>query len=158
MKFESRRFGAVDVADEKVIEFPRGLPGFPDCSRFIVMDHDRETPLRWLVSSDRADVAFLIVEPEQVLKSYSVDIPESVLAYLGWDAKRDNPDDVLVFVLLSVSEDELTANLRAPVVVNLAKRRAFQMILDDPDTPLRHPIQPEGREIPPPDAEFKAER
>ena len=48
MKFDTSRFGTVEVAEDKLLHFEHGLPGFPDCTRFIVMDHDRETPLKWL--------------------------------------------------------------------------------------------------------------
>jgi flagellar assembly factor FliW len=105
------------------------------------MDHDRETPLKWLQSVDQPEIAFLIVEPEQVLRSYEVEVPDPVLRVLGWEDGAD-PSDVAVFVILNVTDENLTANLRAPVVVNLAKRRAFQLILDSPDVSLRHPIAP----------------
>ncbi len=144
MKFESPRFGAIDVDESKLVRFADGLPGFPECSGFIVMDHDRETPLRWLQCVDRPEVAFLIVEPQQIVSSYSVDVPERVLEKIGWDRERDAAGDVLLFVILNVDETELTANLRAPVVVHARERRACQMILDDPGLPLRHPVSPEA--------------
>jgi flagellar assembly factor FliW len=141
-RFESPRFGALEVADDRVLDFPRGLPGFPDCRQFIVMDHDRETPLRWLQCVDRPEVAFLIVEPQQVLGAYGVEVPRHVLGVLGWDGDSHDPADVLVFVILNAGESALTANLRAPVVVNARTRRAFQLILEDPGLSLRHPITP----------------
>jgi flagellar assembly factor FliW len=138
-KIDSPRFGALEVPEDRVLEFPRGLPGFTDCRQFLVMDHDRETPLRWLQSVDRPEVAFLIVEPQQVLASYGVEIPRPVLAFLGWTEDGD-PDDLLVFVILNAGDGALTANLRAPVVVNARTRRALQLILEDPALSLRHPI------------------
>jgi flagellar assembly factor FliW len=139
MKIESPRFGTLEVPPDRVLDFPRGLPGFPDCRQFIVMDHDRETPLRWLQCVDRPEVAFLIVEPQQVLASYGLEVPQHVLAYLGWTDDGD-PADVLVFVILNAADAALTANLRAPVIVNARTRRAFQLILEDPALPVRHPI------------------
>ncbi len=141
MKFDTPRFGTIEVEEDKLLRFEQGLPGFPTCKRFVVMDHDLETPLKWLQCVDRPDVAFLIVEPEQVVGSYQVEVPDSVLSQLGL-AEGAEPSNVAVFVILNVSEDKLTANLRAPVVVNIAQRRAFQLILDRPDAPLQHPITP----------------
>ena len=128
-------------ANDKVITFERGLPGFPDCTQFIVMDHDRETPLKWLQCVGRPEVAFLIVDPEQVLASYEVEVPESVLGLLELE-ETNGADDVAVFVILNVKEKTLTANLRAPVVVNIRARRAHQLILDDPNIPLQQEISP----------------
>jgi flagellar assembly factor FliW len=141
MRFESPRWGVIEVEDDKLITFERGLPGFPDCTQFIVMDHDRETPLKWLQCVVRPEVAFLIVEPEQVLASYEVEVPDSVLSLLELE-KTNGADDVAVFVILNVEEKALTANLRAPVVVNIRARRAHQLILDDPNIPLQQEISP----------------
>jgi len=142
MMFETARFGTLEVEDDKIIHFERGLPGFPDCTQFIVLDHDIETPLKWLQCVDRPEVAFLVVEPEQVLSKYQVEVPDAVLQMLGWEQDAE-PSDVAVFVILNVDGEKLTANLRAPVIVNIATRRAFQMILEDPSIPLRHPVAPD---------------
>ena len=58
-----RQTGEQTFQDEDLIRFARGLPGFPDCTEFVVMEHDKETPLRWLHCVDCPEVAFLIVEP-----------------------------------------------------------------------------------------------
>jgi flagellar assembly factor FliW len=142
MRFESPRFGVIEADEQAALCFPEGLPGFPDCTRFIVMDHDRETPLRWLQCIDRPEVTFLIVEPEQIMASYSVDVPPLVLEQIGWDEGKDSASDVLVFVILNIDGSELSANLRAPVVVHAGRRRAIQMIMDDLNLPIRHRIAP----------------
>lgn len=140
--FESPRFGQIEVEEDKIICFTRGLPGFPECREFIVMDHDKETPLRWLHCVDRPEVAFLIIEPAQVLASYQLEIPPSVLSTLDWDTSRSEGCEVVIFVILNADASGLTANLRAPVVVNPRNRRAHQLILDDPALSLRHVIRP----------------
>ena len=83
MKFDTPRFGTIEIEEDKLLQFEQGLPGFPTCKRFVVMDHDRETPLKWLQCVDRPEVAFLVVEPEQVVGSYQVDVPDAVLRQLG---------------------------------------------------------------------------
>ena len=141
MNIDSPRFGALEVDEERILNFARGLPGFPDCTRFFVVDHDKETPLKWLQSVDRPEIAFLIVEPEQVMKSFEVDVPTAVLNLLQWD-KDSTEADVSVFVILNVEDGNLTANLKAPVIVNIPKRLACQMIVEDPGAPVRAPIGP----------------
>jgi flagellar assembly factor FliW len=142
MRIDTPRWGSIEIDPAAIIHFETGLAGFPDCARFVVMDHDRDTPLKWLQSIDRPEIAFVIVEPHQVLSAYTVDVPEPVMKKIGWD--RDvKPEDVAVFLILNCDQGNLTANLRAPVVVNVQNRRAFQLILDSPDIPLRHPLHPE---------------
>lgn len=139
MKFSTPRFGDIEVPDETLLVFENGLPGFPDCTQFVVLDHDRDTPLKWLQCVDRTEVAFLIVEPEQVLSSYELVVPEPVLNQLGW-TEGDDPNHVAAFVILHMEGDQLTANLRAPIVVNIAKRRAHQLILEDSSISMQHSI------------------
>ncbi len=147
MKFDTPRFGTIEVEEDKLLQFEQGLPGFPTCKRFVVMDHDLQTPLKWLQSVDRPEVAFLVVEPEQIVGSYQVEVPDSVLQQLGLE-QGAQPSDVALFVILNVADENLTANLRAPVVVNVAQRRAFQLILDRSDVSLRHPLAPRGTSSP----------
>jgi flagellar assembly factor FliW len=141
MKFDTPRWGQIEVDAAKILHFATGLAGFPDCSRFLVMDHDRDTPLKWLQGVDRPELAFLVVEPEQIMPSYEVEVPEQILKNLGW-SDDIKPADVAVFVILNVSGEALYANLRAPIIVNIGNRNAFQLILDDPEVPLRYPVRP----------------
>jgi len=141
MKVDTPRWGAIEVDPDTVIRFETGLAGFPEYADFIVMDHDRDTPLKWLQCIDSPDLSFVIVEPEQILASYAVDVPDPVLKKIGL-SQDATPADVAVFVILNCDHEQLTANLRAPVVVNVAARRAIQLILDDPAIPLRHPVAP----------------
>ena len=139
MKFSTSRFGDIEVPDDTILVFENGLPGFPDCTRFVVLDHDRDTPLKWLQCVERTEVAFLIVEPEQVLSSYELVVPDTVLNQLEW-TEGDDPNHVAAFVILHMDGDQLTANLRAPIVVNIAKRRAHQLILEDSSISMQHSI------------------
>ncbi len=44
MKIESPRFGTLEVDASKIIEFPRGLPGFESCRRFTLFDPPGNDP------------------------------------------------------------------------------------------------------------------
>jgi flagellar assembly factor FliW len=143
VRVQSPRFGSIEVEKTQIIEFEMGLPGFPDCTRFVILDHDRETPLKWLQALDRPEVAFLIVEPDQVVPGYQLKMPAGVLPALGW-TDGDDAKDLGVFLILNVEDGELTANLRAPVIVHVRERRALQVIVDDPDVPLRRRIAPDA--------------
>ncbi|MEE8558793.1 MAG: flagellar assembly protein FliW, partial [Myxococcota bacterium] len=119
------------------------FPGFPDCKRFFILDHDRETPLKWFQSVDRPEVALLIVEPEQIIAGYKLEIPPAVLPFLGWK-DGDSVEELCAFVILNVEGGELAANLRAPVLVHTRERRGIQLILEDPKIPLRYTIPAEA--------------
>jgi flagellar assembly factor FliW len=136
IKVESPRFGTLEFEPEQVLTFEPSLPGFPTCTRFVILDHDRETPLKWLQSLDRPELALLIVEPQELLAEYRLELSPEVLEQLGANALRE----LGVFVILNPCDGRLYANLRAPVVTHVEGRRALQLILDDPALPVRHPV------------------
>jgi flagellar assembly factor FliW len=138
MKVDTARFGTLEFEPDKILHFDGGVPGFASCTRFVILDHDRETPLKWLQSLDRPDLALLIVEPQELLRDYRLELTPDVLERLG----AQDLKDLGVFVILNPCGDQLTANLRAPVVAHVEGRRALQLILDDARLPLRHAVGP----------------
>lgn len=141
MRIESPRFGVVETHEHQVIHFETAIPGFPGCRRFAWVDSGEETPLRWLMSVEQPEVAFLTVEPTRILPSYDVELPESLMNLLEWKP-TDDPASLAFFAILTLGDDALFANLAAPIVLNLGNRRAVQWLRDEPDLPRRHPVRP----------------
>ena len=63
MKFDTTRFGQIDVKPEDMVIFPDGPLGFPDCTRFTFIDEERAMPFRMLQSLDNSALAFVVVDP-----------------------------------------------------------------------------------------------
>lgn len=133
MRIETSRFGVIEIAEDRILEFSEGLVGFPALKRFLVIDDENSAPFRWLQSLDEADLAYVAVEPKWVMPSYQLDLPPSVAAGLG----IGQPDDMSVLVIVTIPEDprEMTANLRGPLVFNATSRKAAQLVLDDDNLP-----------------------
>ncbi len=132
MKITTSRFGELECRDEMLIRFPSGIIGFPRSTRYIILDHDREAPFKWLQSVDEGGLAF-VIKPD-----YRVTLEPAALDDLGSPADAE----LILFVLLTVppgDPDRITANLRAPVVVHEPTRHAKQIILHD-DLPTRYPL------------------
>lgn len=130
-KIESTRFGLIEVAEDKMIEFPLGLPGF-DSRRFTLLHpeaDDGSGPKYFILQSlDEADVAFYIVDPAVFGFSYEITLDDAVSEAMG----LSDPADAAVMVMLSRDDDNapLRANLKAPLVLNLGKRRGVQHIFE----------------------------
>ncbi|MFZ3371710.1 MAG: flagellar assembly protein FliW, partial [Desulfitobacteriaceae bacterium] len=60
MKIESTRFGELEVAEEQLINFPHGIPGFPDEKTFVYLLHGTESPFSFLQSTTEANLTFLL--------------------------------------------------------------------------------------------------
>jgi flagellar assembly factor FliW len=135
------RFGeleTIEVADEALLTFPEGLPGFEDHTRFALTEHERLEPFLWLQSLHDPLIGFLVVEPRTFVDDYAFDVNEADVELLRLS------DDVQPRVLsvLVVPEDvrAMTANLQAPLVINDVDRLAKQVILTDDRFPLRYPV------------------
>jgi len=135
---ELPRFGPLTYADEDVIEFPWGLPGFVDHRRFLVLALDGQEPYLWLQSLDDLNVALPIVDPWQIFPDYKPSLPYYARAAL----ELDDPADFVIYcvVICTAGAEELTMNLLAPVVINLKRRRARQVMLEGSPYSVRQPI------------------
>jgi flagellar assembly factor FliW len=131
MKIQSPRFGAIDVADDKVIRFPHGLPGFEDCKQFALLHPDAAQPrIFYLQSVDQPDLAFSIASPEQFGLHYNFSLSDAELTLIG----LNRIEDASVMVILRQEGDKggeapVHAVLTAPLVINLATRLGLQKTL-----------------------------
>lgn len=127
MKIDSPRFGTLDIEPNRVIEFPRGLPGFEACHRFSLFHPEGRDPKYFILQSlDEPDVAFHLADPALFGFSYEIALSDEEAAEIG----LTDPANVAVAVMLSKTEDmaPLSANLNAPLIINLAARRGLQHV------------------------------
>lgn len=135
MKIESPMLGAVEVAEDKVIEFPAGLPGFEHCRRFIVAhEEEGEASVFLLQSVDDAEVVFSLTGPESLGIVYEFPLNEEEVDIL----QLARAEDAQVAVI--VRKDEagagspasagLRANFMAPLIINTAARRGLQKVIN----------------------------
>lgn len=128
------------MTDLPVIELVQPMPGFPDDERFALVRLDDDGVLHGFRSLDHDDLQFVVVPPAPFFPDYAPEIDEDLADDLGIDP--DAIEDVLVLLVVrtGASLAETTVNLRAPLVLNPATRRASQVILDDTELPLAAPL------------------
>lgn len=126
MKIESPRYGTIEVEPSKVIEFPRGLPGFEDMHRYTLLHPEGEDPKYFVLQSlDQPDVAFNLADPARFGFNFEISLSDEDSATLDLAA----PDEAAVVVMLVRDhKNQLRANLNAPLVLNLRSRRGIQHV------------------------------
>ncbi len=122
--------------DRLVVEFPSGIPGFESHRRFVLIASAELSPLGCLKAVDASDVSFLVLDPRLLFFNYDLTLSESERARIGADA--DEP--LLWLAIVTITEKEATANLRAPVVINPSKMIGCQLIRDNDQYPVRFAI------------------
>lgn len=142
MKIQSTRFGELEVAEEQLINFPHGIPGFPDEKTFILLEHDVGSPFSFLQSSMEANLTFLLVDPFAFLPDYEFALEDEVAGEL--DFSQANPPQVFLIAKIKEQLADITVNQLAPLVINGVKRIARQVILDKPEYSICHKLFPDG--------------
>jgi len=120
---------------DQPFQFPQGLAGFSEARQF----------------------AFIYQGHGDIVCLQSIDHPEAALLITPWDSERlgtppqlpddqcncigaPDPDQILWMVVLNPFADTkwVTANLKAPLAINLDSRIGLQCIRPEPDLDLRY--------------------
>ena len=138
MKLMTTRLGSIEVAEKEIVFFPIGIPGFPDTRRYVLLDHDRQSPLKWLQAVEQPELAFPVVPATDILTDYHITISPDDLAMLA----LHTTEELSVYVVLTIPQDapaRTTANLKAPIVIN-PETKLGRQILTVEDYPIRYPL------------------
>lgn len=134
MEIHTSRFGTLEFAPRDVLQFPGGMLGLEDCSRWILLGDAENPVLGWLQSASHADVALAVVSPRQFVPGYKLRVNRSDLNGLSADG-----NDLHVLVVLSRHDDAMTINLKAPLLINL-KRHLGRQVISNADVPVRYEL------------------
>lgn len=141
MEIQTKAMGQVEILEKQIIGLDQGFYGFKDFHRFALVDAPQK-PFIWVQSLDKADLAFLAIDPFLFRPDYEIDIEDNILEPLG----IENPSDVLVFALVTIPPDggPVTANLQGPLIVNKRNNKAMQAVLSDVKWKTKHDIVAEA--------------
>jgi flagellar assembly factor FliW len=118
----TRLFGPLTVSPDETVVFPRGLPGFEQNRRFVLLAASHKG-LYWLQSIDTPELAFMLVETVRVAEGAWAQTPGA-----------------LAIVTLPSGDRPATANLRAPVLIDLVAGLGRQAIMADSEFDTAHPF------------------
>ncbi len=138
MIIQTSRFGQVEFHSDGVLHFPEGILGFSNLKQFILVDDPSDEVFAWLQSCDESSIAFPVLEPELFTEAYHVSLSKSDLEAL----KLQSDGAFRLFAIVTIPDDptKMTANLKAPIVVNIAQKLARQCVLQDNSLAIREPI------------------
>lgn len=138
MKVSTARFGDIDVNESEIIELPHGLIGFPELNQFILLNHDKDSPFKWLQSVDDGSIAFVLINPLLFKPDYTIEVTEAEVSDLGLNSEEDAV--ISVIITMPANPQNMTANLKAPLIFNLKNRKGKQIILNQSGFTTRHNI------------------
>ena len=131
----TRDFATIDYDPRTEIRFPLGLPGFEQEKRFLLIEKVSLAPLVFLQSLETPSLCFLAVSVLVADPGYQIgnllDEDGDVMA---------NEESLCLAILTEAEGGGFTANLLAPVIVNLQTRMAVQAVRSDTLYSHQHPL------------------
>jgi flagellar assembly factor FliW len=136
MQVQTVRFGTIEISEDRVMTFPRGLLGFQQHKRYCLLQPNGDACFFWLQCLDDASLAFVVTDPNLFVKDYSVPIRAEQME----DLRLEKLEDAQVFVIVNKVGNSLTGNLQGPLVVNSVLRTGDQFVLADKKWSTRHEL------------------
>lgn len=141
MKVKTTRFGELEVNPNDIITFSEGLLGFENLKKYFVVDPGDSTLILWLQSTEDEKIAFPIIEPKIFKPDYIAKLLPADLNGLELESLQS----AKLYSILTIPGNvtEMSANLKAPVVINSAKKVGKQIVLQDSKLTVKHEMYKE---------------
>jgi len=144
-KVNTVRFGEIEVDETKILHFKEGIPAFESEHEFVLLPFEEDSPFSFMQSLTSPDLAFLVTNPFLFFPEYSFEIDDDIMKTLEIEAQ----EDLLIYAILTIPNGEvkkMTANLMAPVVLNVKNMQSKQVVLDKSPYQTKHLLFAEKEE------------
>jgi flagellar assembly factor FliW len=126
------------MQNECVFHFPEGLPAFEEVKEYVLLCKPETTPFLFMRATKPANLGFVCIDPFLIHLEYKPRISDADTAAL----EITGSDEILILSIVTASPDvhKTTANLQAPLVINLRTGKGKQIICDRQEYPVRYAI------------------
>jgi flagellar assembly factor FliW len=112
------QFGEIQISHDQVFDFPDGILGFENLNKYILITDEDTEPFKWLISLDEPSIGFPLLSPYYI--DYEYDINRII----------DSSNQILFAVVTLQNENKrITANLKAPIIIDLENMQGEQILL-----------------------------
>jgi flagellar assembly factor FliW len=141
VKVKTTRFGELEVNPNDILNLSEGLLGFENLKKYFVVDPGDSTLILWLQSIEDEKVAFPIIEPKIFKPDYIAKLLPADLN--GLELESLNTAKLYSILTIPANVTEMSANLKAPIVINSQKKVGKQIVLQDSKLSVRHEMYKE---------------
>ena len=135
------RFGTIEVPEERIFFFPRGLIGFEHLKRYARLDSTKGASIQWLQAVDDPETAFLVSAPTTYLPSFELKIPESDASRAlneGLDLKGL---ETLTILHVDRENQSLHVHVQAPLLLDPTTLKGVQVVTDAENATVTIPLK-----------------
>ncbi len=140
ISLSTEKYGKIKIEKENIIIFVNGILGFEELRQFVIVNAVECRPFELLVSVENPMVAFPVINPIPLFIDYNPLklVPASDLAPLKIKGEKDA--EAFCIVTLGNRPEDVTVNLKGPILVNMQNRRGKQFVLADERYSLTQPL------------------
>ncbi len=131
------KFGSFETDPRWVVTIADGFPGFEKCRRFVLVTSPQLEPLKCLQGLEEGKPSFLAIDPRLALPGYPTTLSQEDRQRLD---VADDGEVLLWLGLVTVRDETVLVNLRAPVVINPRRMIGLQVIDPERPHPTDHPL------------------
>ena len=122
------KYGKIDIDRQNVISFPSGLAGISGKNmQFVIadmdnaMNDDMDERFKILQSIDDSALSIIIMEAdENLIDKKDIEMLANSLSIAV--------DDMQIFVITSITDDGIIANVKSPIIIDMEEKTAMQYI------------------------------
>jgi flagellar assembly factor FliW len=130
--------GTREYSAEDILTFKKGLPGFEQLKKYILFPVENNEFFSILQSIEDESIGLVVTSPFEIVKNYEFKLDDNLIEKLA----IKEPEDVLVMstVTLSSMPENITINLKAPIIINIKEKLGEQIILEKEQYKVKHPL------------------
>lgn len=137
MKINTKYHGEIEYEEKDIITFKKGLPGLEGLKKFILFPVEDNEMFSILHSIEDENTGLVVTSPFNVLNDYEFKLDEEKMKEL----QIESHENVIVLntVTLSSTVENITINLKAPIIINIKMKLGEQIILDNSNYLIKYP-------------------
>lgn len=114
----THQFGEITIEVANIFLFANGLLGFEELKKFILISDEQTEPFKWLISVDEPSIGFPILSPFYIDFDYNI-------------GKELDLENNVLFVVVTLQDENknISANLKAPIILNLQEMTGEQLLI-----------------------------
>ncbi|HBF6020955.1 TPA: flagellar assembly protein FliW [Clostridioides difficile] len=120
------------------VTLKKGILGFEDLKEYELLDIENEDILKEFNSTEEDCIGFIVVSPFEIIKEYEIVLSQEIIEKL----EVKSPNDIILLNIITVGQtlEESTVNMKAPIVINVRNNCGMQIILQDEEYSIWHPL------------------
>jgi flagellar assembly factor FliW len=141
MVFNSKVHGLIEYEEKDILTFNKGILGFEDLRKFILIDLKEYEPFKLFHSLEDDELGIVVTSPYEFFEEYQVKLSNDVIEHLG----IKKPEDTIIVTTVTLNSDpkKITTNLQGPIIINSVNNLGEQIIVDNGKYKVKEPLMKE---------------